>query len=93
VHMEIHLYKKSLHMLFKKNIAIIIAKIVFYNYNQQILYIWYFILQWLFFHNQNESNYISTVSYITVIVYDSIIISLTHCFLNISHDALCYRYT
>jgi hypothetical protein len=38
----------------------------------------------IIFHNQHESNYISMVFYIAVIIYDSVIISLTYCFLNIS---------
>jgi len=44
------------------------------------------------FHNQHESNHISMVFYIAVIIYDSVIISLTYCFLDISPDALCYRH-
>jgi len=32
------------------------------------------------------------IFYIAVIIYDSIIIFLTYCFLNISPDALCYRH-
>jgi hypothetical protein len=47
----------------------------------------------IIFHNQHKSNHISMVFYIAVIIYDSIITSLTHCFLNISPDALCYRHT
>jgi hypothetical protein len=46
----------------------------------------------IIFHNQDESNPISMVFYIAVIIYDSVIISLTYCFLNISPDALCYRH-
>jgi hypothetical protein len=40
--------------------------------------------------NQHELNHISMVLYIAVIIYDSVIISLTYCFLN--PDALCYRH-
>ena len=46
----------------------------------------------IIFHNQHESNHIFMVFYIAVITYDSVIISLTHCFLNISPDVLCYRH-
>jgi hypothetical protein len=35
----------------------------------------------IIFHNQHESNHISMVFYFAVIIYDSIIISLTYCFL------------
>jgi hypothetical protein len=46
----------------------------------------------IIFHNQHESNHISMVFYIAVIIYDSVIISLTYCFLNIGPDALCYHH-
>ena len=46
----------------------------------------------IIFHNQHESNHIYMILYIAVIIYDSVIISLTYCFLNISPDALCYRH-
>jgi hypothetical protein len=51
-----------------------------------------FYIAMIIFHNQHESNHISMVFYIAVIIYDSRIISLTSCFLNISPDALCYRH-
>jgi hypothetical protein len=47
----------------------------------------------IIFHNQHESNHLSMIFYFAVIIYDSIIISFTYCFLNISPDALCYRHT
>jgi hypothetical protein len=46
----------------------------------------------IIFHNQHQSNHISMVFYITIIIYDLVIISLTYCFFNISIDALCYRH-
>jgi len=46
----------------------------------------------IIFHNQHESNHISMVFYIVVIIYDSVIISLTYCFFNISPDTLYYRH-
>jgi hypothetical protein len=46
----------------------------------------------IIFHNQHESNHISMIFYIAVIIYDLVIISLTYCFLNIGYDALCYRH-
>jgi hypothetical protein len=52
-----------------------------------------FYIAMIIFHNQHESNHISMVFYIAVIIYDSVIISLTYCFLNISPNALlCYRH-
>jgi len=46
----------------------------------------------IIFYNQHEANHISMVFYIAVIIYDSVIIPLTYCFINISPDALCYRH-
>jgi len=49
-----------------------------------------FFIAVIIFHNQHESNHISMVFYIAIIIYDLVIISLTYCFLNL--DALCYRH-
>ena len=46
----------------------------------------------IIFHNQHESNHISMIFYIAIIISDSVIISLAYCFLNIGPDALCYRH-
>ena len=61
---------------------LLIVEIVFYK----------FYIAVIIFHNQHESNHISIVFYIAIIIYDSVIISLIYCSFNISPDALCYRH-
>jgi len=41
-----------------------------------------FYIALIIFHNQHESNPVCMIFYITVIIYDLVIISLTYCFLN-----------
>jgi len=58
-----------------------IAVIIFHNQHESnhISMVVYILV--IIFHNQHESNHISMVFYFAVIIYDSIIISLTYCFL------------
>ena len=67
--------------------------IIFHNQHKSNHISMVFYIAVIIFHNQHESNHISMIFYFAVIIYDSIIISLTCCFLKIGHDALCYRHT
>jgi len=69
-----------------------IALIIFHNQHELNHISMVFYIAVIIFYNQHESNHISMVFYFAVIIYDSIIISLTYCFINISPDALCYRH-